>query len=147
MFLWGLKTGSNANHKKRKGFKNALLLYNVAARSLNSAVAMVSKGSGSLRFMCVHTYILGLLRWLNSKEWAYNVGDRDSIPWSSRFPGEGNGYPLQPSSLKNATDRGAWWATAVHGVTKRLRQDLDQHIYESHVYRICILSICHQICF
>ena len=95
----------------------------MAARSLNSAVAMVSKGSGSLRFMCVHTYILGLPWWLDSKESAYNVGDRDSIPGSGRFPGEGNGYPLQHSSLKNATDRGAWRAIAVHGVTKSLRHD------------------------
>ena len=109
--------------KKRKGFKNALLFYNVAARSLNSAVVMVSKGSGSLIFMCVHTCILGLPWWLNSKESAYNVGDRDSIPGSGRFPGEGNGYPLQHSSLNKATDRGAWWGTKVHGVTKSLRHD------------------------
>ena len=80
----------------------------MAARSLDSAVAMVSQGSGSLRFMRVHTYILGLPWWLDSKESAYNVGDRDSIPGLGRFPGEGNGYPLQHSSLKNATDRGAW---------------------------------------
>ena len=38
-----------------------------------------------------------------------------SIPGSGRSPGEGNGYPLQYSSLENPTDRGAWWAT-VHGV-------------------------------
>ena len=31
--------------------------------------------------------------------------------------GEGNGSPLQYSSLENHMDRGAWWA-AVHGVTK-----------------------------
>ena len=34
-----------------------------------------------------------------------------------RFPGEGNGYPLQYSCLENPMDRGAWWVT-VHGVTK-----------------------------
>ena len=32
-------------------------------------------------------------------------------------PGEGNGYPIQYSCLKNSMDRGACWA-AVHGVTK-----------------------------
>ena len=90
--------------------------------------------------LCVCTHILGLPRWLNSKEWAYNVGDRDSIPGSGRFPGEGNGYPLQPSSLKNATDRGAWWATAVHGVTKRLRQDLDQH-FPTYLWITCIQNM------
>ena len=36
---------------------------------------------------------------------------------SGRSPGEGNGYPLQYSCLKNSMDRGAWWAT-VHGVRR-----------------------------
>ena len=31
--------------------------------------------------------------------------------------GEGNGYPLQYSGMKNSMDRGAWWAT-VDGVAK-----------------------------
>ena len=34
-----------------------------------------------------------------------------------RFPGEGNGNPLQYSCLENPMDRGACWAT-VHGVAK-----------------------------
>ena len=38
-------------------------------------------------------------------------------PWVGRFPGEGNGNPLQYSCPKNSMDRGAWQAT-VHGVTK-----------------------------
>ena len=33
-----------------------------------------------------------------------------------RFPGEGNGYPLQYSCLNNSMDRGSWWAI-VHGLT------------------------------
>ena len=37
-----------------------------------------------------------------------------SIPGSRRFPGEGNGNPLQYSRLENSMDRGAWLAT-VHG--------------------------------
>ena len=36
-----------------------------------------------------------------------------------RSPGEGNGYPLQYSCLKNFTNREAWRA-AVHGVAKEL---------------------------
>ena len=31
-----------------------------------------------------------------------------SIPESERFPGGGNGNPLQCSSLENSMDRGAW---------------------------------------
>ena len=33
-----------------------------------------------------------------------------SIPGSERPPGVGNGNPLQYSCMKNAMDRGAWWA-------------------------------------
>jgi len=45
------------------------------------------------------------------------AGDRGSIPGSRRFPGEGNGKPLQYSCLGNSIDRGAWQAT-IHGVMK-----------------------------
>ena len=41
----------------------------------------------------------------------YSAGDPGSILGSGRFPGEGNGYPLQYSRLENSMDRGAWWAT------------------------------------
>ena len=43
--------------------------------------------------------------------------DMGSIPGSGRSPGEGNGNPLQYSSLGNPMNRGAQWAT-VHGVAK-----------------------------
>ena len=39
---------------------------------------------------------------------ACNVGDPGSIPESGRSPGEGNGNPLQYSSLENSMDGGAW---------------------------------------
>ena len=61
-----------------------------------------------------------------SKASAYNVGDPGSIPWLGRSSGEGNGNPLQYSSLENPMDREAWWAT-VYGVTKswiQLRETL-----------------------
>ena len=47
-----------------------------------------------------------------------NVGDLGSIPRSWRYPGEGNGYPLQKSCLENSMDKEAWQAM-VHCVTKR----------------------------
>ena len=46
-----------------------------------------------------------------------NVGDVGLIPGSGRYPGGGNGNPLQYSCLENPKDRGAWQAT-VCGVTK-----------------------------
>ena len=39
---------------------------------------------------------------------AYNAGDPGSIPGPGRYPGEGNGNPLQYSCLKNPKDGGAW---------------------------------------
>ena len=59
----------------------------------------------------------------DGKESACNVGHLGSIPGLGRFPGEGNGYPLQYSCLGNPMDRGAWQAT-VHEVTKELDGDL-----------------------
>ena len=48
---------------------------------------------------------------------AGDIIDMSSIPGWGRYPGEGNGNPLQYSCLENSMDRGAWWAT-VHGVVK-----------------------------
>ena len=39
---------------------------------------------------------------------ACNAGDLGLIPGSGRYPGEGNGNPLQYSCLENPMDRGAW---------------------------------------
>ena len=44
-----------------------------------------------------------------------NAGDMGSIPGSGRFPGKGNGNPLQYFCLENPMDRGTW-QTPVHGV-------------------------------
>ena len=48
---------------------------------------------------------------------ACNAGDPGSIPGLRRSSGEGNGYPLQYSCLKNSIHRGVWQAT-VRGVAK-----------------------------
>ena len=37
-----------------------------------------------------------------------DVGDAGSISGLGRYPGEGNGNPLQYSCLENPMDRGAW---------------------------------------
>ena len=44
-----------------------------------------------------------------------DTGDTGSIPGLGRFPGGGNGNPIQYSCLENPMDRGAWKVT-VHGV-------------------------------
>ena len=57
----------------------------------------------------------------SSGKWsACNSGDTghsDSIPGLQRFPGGGNGNPLQFSCLKNSMDRGTCQAT-VHAVAR-----------------------------
>ena len=53
----------------------------------------------------------------DGKESACNAADLGSIPGLGRFPGDGNGNPLQYSCLENPKDRGAWQAT-VHRVTR-----------------------------
>ena len=50
------------------------------------------------------------------KESACNAGDLGLIPGLGRYPGEGNGYPLQYSGLENSMDY------IVHGVTKSWTQ-------------------------
>ena len=52
-------------------------------------------------------------RWLSGKESSCQAGDIGSIPRSGRYPGEGNGNPLQYSCLGNPMDRVAWWATVL----------------------------------
>ena len=56
-----------------------------------------------------------------SNKSAWNIEDAPgamgSIPRLGRFPGKGNGNPLQYSCLENPTDREAWWAT-VHWASK-----------------------------
>ena len=48
---------------------------------------------------------------------AGHLRDVSSIPGLAKFPGEGNGNPLQYSYLENSKDRGACGA-AVDGVAK-----------------------------
>ena len=60
----------------------------------------------------------------------YDAGDMGSIPRSGRFPGVGNGNPLQYSCLENSVDRGAWWAT-VHRL-QRVRHNSVTNTFTLH---------------
>ena len=73
----------------------------------------------SLLFNTLSSFVipLGFPDGSDGKESACNAGGPASIPELGRFPGEGNGNPLQYSCLENPMDREAWRAT-VHGVAK-----------------------------
>ena len=77
---------------------------------------------------------MGLPWWLNGKESGCNAeaaGDLGSIPGSGRYPGEGNGNPLQYSCWDKPMDRGAQRVTA-HEVAKsptRLSTQADSDYY------------------
>ena len=49
---------------------------------------------------------MGLPCGSNGKEYACNSGDLGLIPGLGRYPGEGNGKPLQYSCRENFMDRG-----------------------------------------
>ena len=78
------------------------------------------------------------------KESACNAGNPGSIPASGRFPGEGNGNPLQCSCLENPMNKGAWQAT-VHGVTE---SDMTYRLnHQSINVQICKEGILRKDCF
>ena len=68
-----------------------------------------------------------------------NAGDLGSIPGLGRYPGEGNGNPLQYSCLENPMDRGAGWAT-VHGVAKSWTRLSDFTFFHFTQYKFTTIS-------
>ena len=55
---------------------------------------------------------------IDGKESACNARDLRLNPGLGRSPGGEHGNPLQYSCLENPMDRGAWWATSMHGAAK-----------------------------
>ena len=72
--------------------------------------------------------------------WVRSLGCKHSyrLHWIYTYihthTGEGNGTPLQNSSLENPMDRGAWWA-AVHGVVKS-RTRLSDFAFTFHFHAL-----------
>ena len=80
----------------------------------------------------------------DGKESACTAGDLVSIPGLGRFPGEGNGNPLQYSCLQNPMDRGAWWGCSPCG-HKEL--DMTEGLTHTHTHiHTHTLTLSHQVC-
>ena len=77
----------------------------------------VSSKHSEFQFRCMYTISGDFPHSSVSEESACNAGDPGSISGLGRFPGEGNGNPLQYSCLENSMGKRAWQAT-VHGVTR-----------------------------
>ena len=73
----------------------------------------------------LYRLLRGFLGGSESKESTYNAR---FDPWVGKILKEGNGSPLQYSSLENSIDRGAWWAT-VHELSKSQTRVSDQHTH------------------
>ena len=75
---------------------------------------------------------MGFLCGSAGKEFACNAGDLGSIPGLGRLPGEGKGYPLQYSGLKNSMD------CTVQGVANESSDRTEQL---SHLGSILVFTI------
>ena len=65
--------------------------------------------------MDIYKEFMGFPGGSDSKVSVCNVEDPGLIPRSGRYPGEGNGNPLQYPCLENSMDRGAWRARVYGG--------------------------------
>ena len=84
-------------------------MYSISTE-LNIHIYLLNLHNKSMR---LEQLLLLYFRWdfpggSDGKASVYNVGDLGSIPGSGRFPGEGNGNPLQYYCLENPMDGGAW---------------------------------------
>ena len=80
------------------------------------------EGKGVMNWGCVHGdnywgWVVGFPGDSVVKKPPANAGDMGLIPGLGRFPGEGNGNPLQYSCLENPKDRGPRKAT-IHRVAE-----------------------------
>ena len=98
-----------------------------------------------MHIICIQTCLcMGFPGGSDSKESACNTGDTGLIPGSGRSPGEGDGNPLQYSSLGNPMDRGTWRAT-VGGVansqTRPSNKDFHTFIFKRKMCQVFIFLL------
>ena len=97
--------------------------------STNSAHLLVREAVSSFRFLSEIWVYRGFPGGSDGKESACNTGDTGSIPGLERFPGEGNGNPLQNSCLEKSPGQRSLagnspWSHKESDMTKRLTLSL-----------------------
>ena len=65
---------------------------------------------------------------------AGDVGDPGSVPGLGRFPGGGNGNPLQYACLENSMDRGVWRTTVMGSQRFGNNCTNRDHLWSRHCY-------------
>ena len=85
---------------------------------ISRSIHVATNGIISSFFLSViYLFLVSFPGGSDSKESAFNTVKPGLISGSGRYPGEGNGNPLQYYSLENSIGRGVWWAT-VHGMAE-----------------------------
>ena len=124
METWVPSLGGEDKLEKEKAIHFSTIAWNLMDRGAwQATVHGVPKSRTRLSdFNSLHftfTVYRGLPRWLSGKESTCQWRRQGFLmPGSGRYPGAGNGNPLQYSCLGNFMDKGAWQAI-LHGVTKK----------------------------
>ena len=110
----------------------------------DSSKASVLRCSAFFIVQLSHPYMTTGKTIADAKASVYNVRNLGSVPGLGRFPGEGNGNPLQYSCLENPTDGGAWCRLLSVG-SQRVRHDCAISLSLSPLsakYCLCFLIHC-----
>ena len=121
-------------------YTSALCLIPLMAKA-GSCGSLISQKTG---FSTYFTCDPGVPWCLSCKESACNAGHAGSIPGPGRFPGEGNGNPLQYSCLESPMDGGAWcpWGRKELDMTERLNNSAcDPRTLPRLNFSICEMSV------
>ena len=75
---------------------------------------------------------------VNTPASAGDTGDVDLIPGLGRYPGGGNGNPLQYSCWENLMDGGVWWATVCGVAELDMTEATQQYSTGSYIQYLII---------
>ena len=136
--IWRIWSGEERQHFKRS--KKAKTAHALGSGGPGSRLPWAQiHSTSSTGWPCELMLFTSLLKPIpnrsvsDSKESAHNLRDPDSMPWSVRSPGEGNGHTLQYYWLENPMDREARlnnpWGYRASDTTKQQTLLLSCHLH------------------